>query len=386
MRITPRELIKSIPEESWLNSWLESWPTVEMPWSYLLFGSLSVLGAAIGRKCWFQDDYRRLWPMLNLLLIGPSGIGKSSAIELNQTLLAQLPIEDRPQFIIGSASPEKLHDDLVIQPHAIVYASELANFFGRQKYMEGMIPYVTELLDCRPLERRTKSGNIQRIESPETTIIGGSTPEWLQEALPDNAVGGGFLPRFMIVKEDERRQRVPNPASAISRKEWTKALDLRDYAYAEFQKLIAVANGPSGFRDLGVVDEYSRWYLSHVPPNTHLAPFAARAPEMVKRIAMLIAITCYRHEITEEDLHAAIQMYLYAEAKLAEVVIPKSQQGKMLALIQASIPHFGANMEEIFHAVKSFLPASDAEKYLISLQRSGDVAFREGKFYPRSHN
>jgi len=230
--------------------------------------------------------------MLNLLLIGPSGIGKSSAIELNQSLLLQLDTKDRPQFIIGSASPEKLHEDLVIQPHAIVYASELANFFNRQRYMEGMIPYVTELLDCRPIERRTKSGNIQRIDAPETTIVGGSTPEWLQEALPDTAVGGGFLPRFVVVKEDQRRQRVPDARGALSKTEWKKTLEIRDEAYAEFKHVVAAAEGQIEFADFGVRDVYSSWYLTHTAPNNHLAPFAARAPEMTKRIAMLIALSC----------------------------------------------------------------------------------------------
>lgn len=348
----------------------------------MLFGALSVLGAAVGRKCWYQDDYRRLWPMLNLLLIGPSGIGKSTAIELNKTLLQQLDPQDKPQFIIGSATPEKLHEDLVIRPHAIVYASELANFFNRQRYMEGMIPYVTELLDCRPIERRTVSGNVQHIEAPETTIIGGSTLEWLQEALPDNAIGGGFLPRFLIVKEDHRRQRVPNPSTALSKKDWTEAMDKRDSAYAEFKHIVAAASGPICFRDHGVGDDYSVWYLSHMAPNSHLAPFAARAPEMVKRLAMLVAVSAMRPEITEEDLKCAIAMYHYVEAKLAEVVIPKTPQGRMIALVQQSIPSFGATSAEVFHAVKNFLSSQECEKYLISLLNSGDVKYIEGKYYP----
>lgn len=360
---------------------MDSWPTVEMPYSYLLFGALSMVGAAVGRKCWFADDYRKLWPMLNLLLIGPSGIGKSSAIELNQTLLSQLDAKDRPQFIIGSASPEKLHEDLVVQPHAILYASELANFFNRQRYMEGMIPYVTELLDCRPIERRTKSGNIQHIAAPETTVVGGSTPEWLQDALPDNAVGGGFLPRFLIVKEDFRRQRIPNAEMALSKKEWSKALAIREDAYAEFKHIIAVASGPFRFADFGVVDSYSKWYLAHKAPNNHLAPFAARAPEMVKRMAMLIAISSFRDAISEADLNAAIAMYGYIESKLSEVVIPKSQMGKLSALVEASIPRDGATIEEVIHAMKSFIPAGDVDKYLNSLVRGGDVEYRDGKFY-----
>ena len=257
-RISSEELIAKLPKDSFLCDWLQAWPTTEFPWSYFLFGGLSVLGAAIGRRCWYVDDYRKLYPMLNLLLIGPSGIGKSSAIELNQTLMSTLEPGLKPQFIIGSSTPEKLHSDLVLTPHAMVYASELANFFGRQKYMEQMLPYVTELLDCRAIERRTQSGNVQHIAEPEVTIVGGSTVEWLQDALPDNAIGGGFLPRFLIVKEDAKRQRVPNASMSISKKRWSEMMKQRENAYDAFNTIVSTISGGVCFAGFDVADCYSR--------------------------------------------------------------------------------------------------------------------------------
>src|SRR5512146_2984872 len=124
-----------------------AWPSAEPPKSYILFSALTMLGAALGRKVWFNQDVHTLFPPLNLLLIGPSGCGKSTSIMMARKHLIQLlPRAEQPQFIMGAPTPEKLHDDLKPAPHAVLFASELANFFTRQKYMEGMIPYVTELL------------------------------------------------------------------------------------------------------------------------------------------------------------------------------------------------------------------------------------------------
>lgn len=357
------------------------WPTAEPPKSYLLFAAMSMFGAVLGRKVWYSQDFRHLWPMLNMLLIGPSGIGKSTSIELASRLLQHVPSDERPQFIIGGATPEKLHEDLVPNPHAILFASELANFFNRQKYMEGMIPYVTELLDYRPVEKRTKGSNILRINEPSVTVIGGSTVDWLQGQLPDSASSGGFLARFFIVKEDYRSQRVANPDLALSR---TNRLDLenrRAQVFDEFYKLVHMAEGPVKFLDYGVADKWEHFYNNHQPPTGHLAPFAARAAEFILRLSMLLALSCHRDFITEEDMGSAIQLYGYTESRLAEVIVPFTVAGKLQAQVLQAVGPQGASIMEIRKAVQNSIPAQEVEKYLQSLVMTNDLRRDpEGKF------
>lgn len=343
-----------------------------------------MLGACLGRRVWFADDYRKLWPMLNLLLIGPSGIGKSSSLELARDfLLYNTDPKDRPQFVGGASTMEGLHELLVVQPKTIIYCSELAAFFNKSKYLESVIPYVTELLDYGPqVERNLRGVGKIKVTNPSVTIMGGSTKDWLTEALPNTAVGGGFLPRFLIIKEDEKRQRVPNPGMALSAKGHRVVQDIRAGAITAFPELLNFHAGPIGWEDFAVADAYADWYNHYQPEMGHMAPFAARAPQHIKRLAMLVAISSRRNSITEADLRAAITMYSYVDDRLQEVIVPSNQVGKLIAAVLEAIPPQGASEKQICRACKNLMTAQDTARHLQGLMMSGDVKYiqSEGKF------
>jgi energy-coupling factor transporter ATP-binding protein EcfA2 len=328
---------------------------------------MMMMGAALGRKVWYSQDFRKLWPMLNLLLIGPSGIGKSTSIQMARGLLEFLPRVEQPQFITGGATPEALHADLLPNPHAVLFASELANFFNRQKYMEGMVPYVTELLDYGAVEKRTKHGGVIRIEEPSVTVVGGSTVEWLQEQLPDSAAAGGFLARFLIVSEEHKGQRVPCPELALTPKQRIELEQKRARTFNEFYECLHTTTGGVPFRDFTALDAYSTWYTAHQPDTGHLAPFAARAGEFVLRLSMILALSRHNPYITAEDIEAAIELHGYCEGKLQEVVVPFSAAGKLQMEVLKAIGEGGATEVQIKQAMRNFCTSQDSDKMIQSL-------------------
>lgn len=356
---------------------MDSWPLAEFPTSYILMSAVAMLGACLGRRCWFKDDYRFLWPCLNLLLIGPSGIGKSSSLELARDFLLYNTEERlRPQFIGGASTMEALHEMLVVQPRAIIYCSELAAFFNKTKYMEAVIPYVTELLDYGPqVERNLRGVGKIKVSNPTVTVMGGSTKDWLTEALPNTAVGGGFLPRFLIVKEDEKRQRVPNPGMALSAKGHAAVQDIREGAIATFPDLVANTAGEITWADYSVADAYAEWYNHYQPSTGHMAPFAARAPQHIKRLAMLVAVSSRRDAITEDDLKSSITMYTYVDERLQDVIVPSTPIGKLIAAVLAAIPPNGAKESTIARSCKNIMMAQDVSRHLQGLMASKDVSY-----------
>lgn len=379
MKLTPHTVEKALPETSWFRRYLEVLPLAEPPKTYLLLGAMSIMGASLGRRVWFGQDFRKLWPMLNLLLIGPSGIGKSTSIELAQGLLNVVPKIERPQFILGT-TPEKLHADLLPNPHAILFASELANFFNRQDYMSGMVPYVTELLDYKRVEKRTKSGGVVAIEQPSVTVIGGSTVEWLQGQLPDAAVSGGFLARFFILSERDKGQKIADPESALSPRELARLHEDRAVVFEEFYRCLRSVEGKMGFEDLEALDAYTVWYSSHEPDTGHLSPFAARAGEFIKRLAMISAASRMAQLIGVEDIECALSLYEYTFKKLQDVVVPMSQEGKMLDLVLQAIGTQSMSDVEIKRAMKNFALSQNVDKFLLSLLQSRDLVLEDGKF------
>jgi hypothetical protein len=369
-----KDISASLPKNSFFRDWMECWPTTESPKSYILLGGMSMLGAALGRNVFIdQDNAHILYPMLNLLLIGRSGLGKSTAITMaRKTLLAALPKLEQPQFINGS-TPEKLHNDLRANPHAVLFASELANFFTKQKYMESMIPYVTELLDYPDtLQRRTVSGGVVEVLEPAVTVIGGSTVEWLQGQLPDSATSGGFLARFLICYEENPQRKVGLAKHELTKQQIAALLTKRERVAEHFASAGKMV-GEVTFEDYGGVDIFNQWYSNLKPANGHLAPFAARAREFVLRIAMLSAVSCGRIVVNEEDVEAGITIYEYCAHRLQQVVVPFSLQGKLIAQVLTVIGDQALEQEDIYQAMSNSITAQEVQKLLVGLEMSKTI-------------
>ena len=373
-----------LPNDSWLREYMQIWPTAEPPKSYILFAGMAMLGAALGRRVWVDLDIHTTYPLMNLLLIGPSGIGKSTALVdmAMDHLIRPLPEGLQPPHIItGKSTKEALHEDLMQKPHSIIMASELANFFSKEKYQEGMIPYMTDLLDLRPASIRTKGGGPAKIVyDPAVCVCGGSTKEWLQEQLPSSAGVGGFLPRFVIVKEDHKGQRVPDPNRVLSKAQRDTLAIERERVFYEFTRILRMSEGPVDFADYAASDAYGLWYQSFTPDTGNLAPFAARAGAHVLRMALLVALSCRRAELTAEDIQAGIALYDYTQRRLQEVIVPMSPQGKMLNKVMEAIGDDYVSDVQIKRAMRNYCSSQDVDKMLQSLLGSRDILFVDGKF------
>lgn len=378
-----QEAYSTIPEDSWLRDWMSSWEYTEPPRSYLFFSGLAMLGGCLGRRVWFDLDVHRVFPLMNLLLIGPSGIGKSTALrDISESFLVrQLPDgPTKPMVITGKTTKEALHMDLQVQPHAIILASELANLFSKEKYMEGTIPYVTDLLDLAPARIRTKSEGSRTIERPECSVVGGSTKEWLQDMLPSSSGEGGFLPRFFIVKEDYKYQRIPDPSRLLTANERLAVLQLRDRVFNDFTHILAVSEGRFDFEDYEASDEYSYWYKTYLPDSGILSPFAARAGAHVLRLALLSAVARFRNSIGVGDIRCAISLHQYATAKLSEVVVPMSQAGKLSNKLLDALGAEPKSEIALRRAMRNHCGGQDVKRMLQDLLESKEVILAEGLY------
>lgn len=312
--------------------------------------------------------------MLNLLLIGPSGIGKSSAVKIAKKLLPFVPEIQRPQFIEGGATKEKLHMDLVDQPKAILFAPELAAFFSKEKYKESLIPYVTNLLDYEDvIELRTRRDGIVSVLNPSVSILGASTLEWLQDQLPDSAVSGGFLARFLILNEDSKGQKIANPHRLLSPSAKRKLDAKREQVFAEFGGLFLSHSGPIDYEDYDAAECYAKWYDAYKPDTGYLAPFAARAGELVLRLSMLLAISASRSSITAEDVTSGITLYTYIASKLGAIVVPTNSQGKVGELVRQTVSSEGLEPGRVASTLRATAGYTDVEKHLEGLIYGGSL-------------
>jgi hypothetical protein len=244
-----------------------------------------------------------------------------------------------------------------------------------------MIQYVTDLLDLAPTSVRTKSGGIARvIEEPAVVIAGGSTKEWLQEQLPSSAGAGGFLPRFLIVEEEHKAQRVAIPKLEMGRTQLIALQQRRESVKTGFRHLIEPQRGPFDFADYEASDAYSNWYNTQTPEVGILAPFSARAGVHVLRLALLSAVSCGRSTIAKDDVTAAIKLFSYTLRKLAGIVVPMTAQGKMLSKVLEIIGSDVMSPVQIRRAMRNYCSADDVDKLVRSLVMSKDIVSYDGNY------
>lgn len=378
---------KSVPDDSWVREFMTAWEPTEPPRSYLLFSALAMLGVAIGRRIFMDLDVHRIFPLMNLLLIGPSGIGKSTALRdiCCNHLLTPLPEGPlKPMVITGKSTKEALHQDLTVNPHSLILSSELANLFSKEKYQEGILAYITDLLDLAPTRIRTKSGGSQVIEAPECSIVGGSTKEWLQDMMPSTSTEGGFLPRFFIVKEDYKYQRISDPSRTISPRQRVALATLRDKVFHDFQHILASADGRFDFEDYETSDVYDYWYKTYIPETGALAPFAARAGAHVLRLSLLSAISRWRNSIGIADVRCGIALYGYSQRKLTEVVVPMSPQGKLMNKLLEALGQEERTAISLRRAMRNHCSGMDVDKMLGDLERNREIV-RTNDSYRRTN-
>lgn len=102
----------------------------------------------------------------------------------------------------------------------------------------------------------------------------GTTVDWLQRQVPNSAVGGGFLPRFLIVTEEHKAQIVPWPDDRLDAEKKAVLGKLRAEVSREFVHL-SQTEGKYTFADQEAVDTFSVWVQTHQAETGHLRPFAA---------------------------------------------------------------------------------------------------------------
>src|SRR5437867_8440908 len=106
----------SVPSDSWLDTYMEYTLDQESPDAFHLWTATTVLAAAMGRKCYINKGYYKLYPNLFVVLVaGAAKLRKSTAINLGIITPDEIELfEHVPNTLIinGKITPEKFIQEL----------------------------------------------------------------------------------------------------------------------------------------------------------------------------------------------------------------------------------------------------------------------------------
>ena len=182
----------------------------EVPAEYHLWSCLSLIAACLADRVYFtKHDGIPLVPNLYVLLIGPSGNGKSVAMDAALRFTKEL---HSLNVFNGEITAAGLADELGARGPARGYESaprsklwlvtdELAQSVGTGTIAVDFIRMMTRIYrpGAHSIRKRTVTRGEVRITDACINWLGGSTREWLVESMPSSAIKGGTLGRMALV-------------------------------------------------------------------------------------------------------------------------------------------------------------------------------------------
>ena len=305
-------LEKLLPKKGWLSDYVKFSSPLEACARFRFFTACCVLGSAIHNRVYLHrgdpDLLPKLFPNPWVLLLAPPGRGhKTSTINMGVNCVTQACPEVRimadkltPESLVKALSQPTEKEQIRIGPRdatGLIKAPELSVFFGKQQYNVGLVSLITDLYDYR---EEWASETIMRGKSVLKhiciSIVGGSTPSWLQSMLPEDAFSGGFMSRFILVEMPLTYfKRRAEPKLSKHGPTWEELVQgLRHFSNV---------NGEMKWDHKGK-KAYIKFYESLLPTGeAQQDAYQERETEQVIKIAMLIALSQGKMIVTEEHMN-----------------------------------------------------------------------------------
>ncbi len=358
-------------------------PTTEAADAFHYAAFLQVFGCTMGRRLDVHHAGRQ-YPNFYTCLVGRSGASrKDTALKPGKDLLERLHAysdeEGNPPFRItwGIRSYEGLLGELSGERKVrLIHLSELLSLFAKagQQSLGNIIPELTALYDCpSPVNPPVLTNKLTPAIEPFLSIMACTTQDWLQKALTERDIYGGFANRWCyFIGHPKAPMADPQKVDQNKRDKLVQELSLiRDWADS-------VPNG-----EITKSDEaralFKQYYDTGCYPRcqqTGLIPtLIERVQLFVWKIALLYAADTMSEAISRDHLEAAIAVGNYLEASVAEVFANfgtsngKAQETKLLDFLRAE----GGPVPEREVYRRFNMSAKELESVVIPLLKMGLV-------------
>jgi len=292
----------------WLDKVLEYSKESESPRQYFYWAGLAALSGVVRNKVYLDKFYYKLYPNLYILLIGKSGIRKGIPIALAKNLVSAAKVT---RVISGRTSIQKVISELataysipggVPLTDSVGYlsSSEFASFIIQDQQA---LTILTDLYDGHynpEWSNMTKVSGNEKLKNVCLTLFGASNEVHFKEAVPENALGGGFIARTVIVFADKKSRINPlttKPAQSINISELHEYIDKVKEVEGEFK-----------WSEEGRI-LYEKWYEDFAPRvHDDDTGTLERIHDTILKIAMLISLSRKLDLVLEkEDIEEALE-------------------------------------------------------------------------------
>lgn len=213
------------PDHELFKLYLDYTEQTESPRNYHRWVLTSVVGTILGRNCWVPFGPWDIYPNQYILLIGPPGVRKGSAISIGKKLLREIEYiffapdkaakemlwyemarmagqlngeeysHPKDEDIFSLDLEDQVKDTIA---HMYVCTDEFTAFtgYGNEEFMVNL----TNLWDNLEHFRNPKlTSQSITVYNPTINILSGSTQENIADAFPKSVIGSGFTARTLLI-------------------------------------------------------------------------------------------------------------------------------------------------------------------------------------------
>jgi len=300
------------------------------------WAGISAIAGALQQKVWsYTSDF--IYPNLYVVLVGPSGVGKTRAIKpvakmwreidalsvspnsLTKASLIDSLAECRRDIVNHARTPPLTQFNSLLCP-----ITELDVLL--KSYDTEFMSVLTDIYDVVPYEERRRGKDLHiKIDRPQLNILGGTTPAALFRFMPDEGWEMGFASRTILIFSEEASQQ-PIFSGNIQGSE-----RLYERLLHDLKLISADAFFGQMVWDSKAIDRLEDWKRSGSRPEpTHpkLVSYNSRRVAHLLKLSMIASVSRGSDfKITEGDYEVALGWLIEAEMYMEDIFVAKTSGG-----------------------------------------------------------
>lgn len=334
---------------NFLKSYCQLLENTEIPARFQIWTGISCILAMLERRVWIEQGIFNVYPNHFIVLIAAAGQRKSTVISHAGKLIKAT--ESAPNIVAQKVTPEALISAIKLQKGIVkngkqtsdrcgglVVADELTTFLDQSSLQHGLGPILTQLFDCEEFKYETVSRGVEIIKGGYLSILGGTTVELLRNALPKDAVAGGFTSRTIFVYEDK----LAPPVAWVEVGE--QQLELR-LQLIEYLQSLTELQGPVRFtpeaKEFFKREYDGRYYNSEFRLNPMLMGYENRRAMHLLKVSLALLLSEQRELLIQEQ-----------HLQGAKVILEDMEQHLPLVMDLLASSDVGAQSNMVFQFIR----------------------------------
>lgn len=355
----------------------------EVPSTFALWMAIFGVNECLGRDCFIDQGHFTVFPNMYIVIVaGSAKCRKSTAINVITDFLRKVEPQIKilsqkmtPEAMISALSGTAIKDKSKAIEEAVgcFINDELSTLIDRGTFSSILIPVLTKLYDCKDFEYTTKLRGEEAVRNPCLSILGGSTIQWIKEAVPIHAIGGGFTSRIIFIYRADRDRKIAWP---------TRSQENIDRAARIVHDLNEVArmHGAFGVTEEAIAlytDEYDTFLDGPMSANPYLSGYAGRRHITLLKVAMAFSSSrSNEKEIIKQDIWRGIQALQSAEGGMDTVMraITSEPTGDICEFVMTMIMTAGSIFrQKLIYDTRHRISHREVDVILEGLMQTGYV-------------